>query len=89
MPRQGGPIARMIYEHEITKELAISIVNSTKIYIATGKHNDLVKNIDDYVQHVSLHLSKEDQKLFVMADMLLNEQETLVNDNLIKMEKKN
>ena len=87
MPRQGGPIARMIYEHEITKELAISIVNSTKIYIATGKHNELVKNIDDYVQHVSLHLSKENQKLFVMADMLLNEQENLVNDNLTKVEK--
>lgn len=87
MPRQGGPIARMIHEHEITKELAISIVNSTKIYIATGKHNELVKNIDDYVQHVSLHLSKENQKLFVMADMLLNEQENLVNDNLTKLEK--
>jgi hemerythrin-like domain-containing protein len=31
MPREGGPIARMLYEHEITKELANSIVNSTKI----------------------------------------------------------
>ena len=89
MPREGGPIARMLYEHEITKELANSIVNSTKIYIATGKHDELVKNIDDYVQHVSLHLSKKDQKLFVMADMLFNEQQTLVNDNLIKLEKKN
>ncbi len=79
----------MLYEHEITKELANSIVNSTKIYIATGKHDELVKNIDDYVQHVSLHLSKKDQKLFVMADMLFNEQQTLVNDNLIKLEKKN
>ena len=89
MSREGGPIARMLYEHEITKELANSIVYSTKIYIATGKHDELVKNIDDYVQHVSLHLSKEDQKLFVMADMLFNEQQTLVNDNLIKLEKKN
>jgi hypothetical protein len=31
MPREGGPIARMLYEHEITKELGNSIVNSTKI----------------------------------------------------------
>ena len=52
MPREGRPIARMLYEHEITKELANSIVNSTKIYIDTGKHDELVKNIDEYVQHV-------------------------------------
>lgn len=74
MHREGGPIARMLYEHEITKELANSIVSSTKIYISSGKQTELVKNIDDYVQHVSLHLSKENQRLFVMADMLLNEQ---------------
>lgn len=87
MPREGGPIAKMLYEHEITKELANSIVNSTKIYISSGKHTELVKNIDDYVQHVSLHLSKENQRFFVMADMLLSEQDTLVNDNLTKLEK--
>ena len=87
MPREGGPIARMLYEHEITKELANSIVNSTKVYISSGKQTELVKNIEDYIQHVSLHLSKENQRLFVMADMLLNEQETVVNDNLIRLEK--
>lgn len=87
MPREGGPIARMLYEHEITKELANSIVSSTKIYIASGEQTELVKSIDDYVQHVSLHLSKENQRLFVMADMLLSDQETLVNDNLTKLEK--
>ncbi|MDQ2684373.1 MAG: hemerythrin domain-containing protein [Thermoproteota archaeon] len=87
MPREGGPIARMLYEHEITKELANSIVNSTKIYISSGEQTELVKNIEDYIQHVSLHLSKENQRLFVMADMLLNEQETLVNDNLARLEK--
>lgn len=32
-------------------------------------------------------MSKENQRLFVMADMLLNEQETLVNDNLARLEK--
>ena len=87
MPREGGPIARMLYEHEITKELANSIVSSTKTYISSGEQTELVKNIDDYVQHVSLHLSKENQRLFVMADMLLNEQERLVNDNLTRLEK--
>ena len=87
MPREGGPIARMLYEHEITKELANSIVSSNKIYIASGEQAELIKNIDDYVQHVSLHLSKENQRLFVMADMLLNDPGTLVNDNLTRLEK--
>ena len=87
MHREGGPIARMLYEHEITKELANSIVNSTKIYISSGEHTELVKNIDDYVQHVSLHLSKENQRLFVMADMIFNEQGSQLNDDLTKLEK--
>jgi hemerythrin-like domain-containing protein len=33
MPREGGPIARMLYEHEITKNLAESIIKSTKNYV--------------------------------------------------------
>jgi hemerythrin-like domain-containing protein len=33
MPKEGGPIARMLYEHEITKNLAESIIKSTKNYV--------------------------------------------------------
>ncbi|MGN6614655.1 MAG: hypothetical protein ACTHKC_06405, partial [Candidatus Nitrosocosmicus sp.] len=47
---------------------------------------DLVKDIDNYVQHVSLHLSKENQRLFAMADIILKDQESQVNSNLIKVE---
>src|SRR6476659_3075609 len=31
MPREGGPIARMLYEHQIIKNLAESILNLLKI----------------------------------------------------------
>jgi hemerythrin-like domain-containing protein len=34
MSREGGPIARMLYEHQITKNLAESIIKSTKNYIS-------------------------------------------------------
>ncbi|MDQ4074066.1 MAG: cation-binding protein, partial [Thermoproteota archaeon] len=51
-----------------------------------GDHRDLVKDIDEYVQHVSLHLSKENQRLFVMADMILKGHESLVNESLAKVE---
>ena len=87
MPREGGPIARMLYEHEITKTLAESIVKSTKNYISSGEdYTELVKDIDNYVQHVSLHLSKENQRLFAMADIIFKDQENQVNNNLTKVE---
>ena len=86
MPREGGPIARMLYEHQITKNLAESIVKSTNTYISYGDYKELVKDIDNYVQHVSLHLSKENQKLFAMADIILKDQENQVNNNLIEVE---
>ena len=87
MPKEGGPIARMLYEHEITKDLANSIINATKNYISSGDNTDLVKSVDEYVHHVSLHLAKENQRLFVMADMILKDQETAVNNDLGSIEK--
>ena len=86
MPREGGPIARMLYEHQITKNLAESIIKSTKNYISHGDYKELVQDIDNYVQHVSLHLSKENQRLFAMADIILKDQENQVNNNLIEVE---
>ena len=86
MPREGGPMARMLYEHKITKTLAESIVKSTKNYVTYGDYKELVKDIDNYVQHVSLHLSKENQRLFAMADIILKDQENQINSHLIEVE---
>jgi hemerythrin-like domain-containing protein len=81
MPKEGGPIARMLFEHEITKNLTNSIIKSTEVYLSTGQPQALIEDIEKYVGHVSLHLSKENQRLFVMADMLLaDKQEALSND---------
>ncbi len=81
MPKEGGPIARMLFEHEITKNLTNSIIKSTEVYLSTGQPRALIEDIEKYVEHVSLHLSKENQRLFVMADMLLaDKQEALSND---------
>jgi hemerythrin-like domain-containing protein len=88
MPREGGPITRMLYEHQITKNLAESIIKSTKNYISYGDYKELVKDIDSYIHHVSLHLSKENQRLFAMADIILKDQENQVNTNLIEVEHK-
>lgn len=81
MPKEGGPIARMLFEHEITKNLTNSIIKSTEVYLSTGQPRALIEDIEKYVEHVSLHLSKENQRLFAMADMILaDKQEALSND---------
>jgi hemerythrin-like domain-containing protein len=86
MPKEGGPIARMLYDHKITKDLTNSIIDSTKVYLSTGKSTALVNDIGKYINHVSLHLSKENQRLFVMADMILADQELDLESTLNKIE---
>ncbi|VFJ12695.1 hemerythrin domain-containing protein [Candidatus Nitrosocosmicus franklandus] len=81
MPKEGGPIARMLYEHEITKTLTDNLRKSAELYISTHKSEELLSDIDKYINHVTLHLAKENQRLFVMADMLLaGQDETVTND---------
>jgi hemerythrin-like domain-containing protein len=86
MPREDSPIARMLYEHQITKSLTESIIKSTKNYVYCGDSKEMVKDIDNYVQHVARHLSKENQRLFAMADIILKDQENQVNNNLVEVE---
>lgn len=71
MPREGGPIARMLFEHEITKQLADKMAASVQSYIRSGNSDQLVADIRAYTDHVSSHLTKENFRLFAMADMML------------------
>jgi hemerythrin-like domain-containing protein len=71
MPKEGGPIARMIFEHGIAKDLAAKMENSAAVYLQTGESGELVRDIRNYVEHVSAHLMKENLRLFMMADMIL------------------
>lgn len=87
MPAQGGPIARMLYEHEMTKNLTSAIVTSAESYLLNSESNPLVLDIDNYVDHVEMHLAKENQRLFVMADMILSDQSHEINSDLDVIEK--
>ena len=82
MPREGGPIARMIFEHKITKELADRLDVSAKEYLSSNASEPFVQDIKKYVEHVSSHLAKENLRLFVMADMMLNSQTGQLNAEL-------
>ena len=87
MPREGGPIARMIFEHGVSKELAAKLDQSATRYLKTGEFRELVINIRNYVDHVSSHLMKENLRLFMMADMILKANSGEVTQNLEEKEK--
>lgn len=86
MPREGGPIARMLFEHEVTRQLAEKMESSAKEYLQSGKADQLVADIQAYTDHVSQHLTKENFRLFVMADMMLNSKADQVNKELAETE---
>ncbi len=86
MPREGGPIARMLFEHEVTKQLAAKLEESAKIYLQSGRTDALIADIKGYIDHVALHLAKENHRLFMMADMILQGKSDQINKDLAQAE---
>lgn len=86
MPREGGPIARMLFEHEVTKQLAAKLKESAKDYLQSGNSDALVADIKSYIDHVALHLAKENHRLFMMADMILQSKAEQINKDLAQSE---
>jgi len=71
MPRNMGPIAMMLIDHERSRELGKEMENSAKIYISTGDSVKLINDMQQYVEHITEHLWKENNKLFMMAEARL------------------
>ena len=86
MPREGGPIARMIFEHGIAKDLSAKMQSSAEKYLQTGETGDLVLDIKNYVEHVAAHIMKENLRLFAMADMILKGNSDELDRNLAATE---
>ncbi len=59
MPRNMGPIAVMLMEHQITRQIADRMDESAKEYIKIGSSDNLASAIGDYIEHVSAHLWKK------------------------------
>ena len=71
MPRNMGPIAMMLIDHERTREIAKHMENSAKEYIDSGNSMNLINYMKQYVEHVTEHLWKENNRLFMMAEARL------------------
>lgn len=87
MPRNMGPIAVMLMEHQMTRQIAEKMEESAKEYLKTGSSTNLTSDIGQYIEHVSAHLWKENNRLFMMAEMRLQGNSEQVNNSLNEVEK--
>lgn len=86
MPKESGPIAVMLMEHQITRKLALRMEESSKTYVKTGDSVQLVTDMQEYINHVVQHIWKENNRLFEMAEMALRNDVEKVNDELASVE---
>ena len=88
MPTHMGPIRMMIVDHERTKAIAAKIEEASKKYLENNDSADLILALEVYVQHVTEHLWKENNRLFMMAETRLNHAAKDVDKNLEEVEER-
>ncbi len=71
VPRNMGPIAMMLIDHERSREIGKHMEESTKEYIDSGNSANLINDMKEYTEHITEHLWKENNKLFMMAEARL------------------
>ncbi|MGI0041359.1 MAG: hemerythrin domain-containing protein, partial [Nitrosopumilaceae archaeon] len=71
MPRNMGPIAMMLMDHERSREIGKEMENSANDYISSGNSTKLISDMQQYVEHITEHLWKENNRLFMMAEARL------------------
>ena len=88
MPRNSGPIAVMLMEHEVTRKIGTRMKASSETYLRNGDATQLIVDIQEYINHVVQHIWKENNRLFEMADMALRNDVEQVNKSLLEVENK-
>ena len=71
LPSNMGPIPVMLADHKRAREIGQSMEASARQYLASGDSAALIRDMEQYVEHVTEHLWKENNRLFVMADARL------------------
>lgn len=77
IPREGGPIGVMLFEHNVGREAVKGIKDAMEEFY-NGKENarkKIVENAEKYIELLDSHIFKEDNILYPMADMHLSEEE--------------
>ncbi|MFQ5549147.1 MAG: hemerythrin domain-containing protein [Woeseia sp.] len=77
MPRDSGPVAVMLHEHEQGRRYTAGFRDAAERMKAgnAGAARDVVRNVFDYVGLLREHINKEDQVLYPMAGRIIPESE--------------
>ena len=86
MPRNMGPIAMMLMDHERSREIGSHIEESAKEYLDSQNSTNLISYMKQYVEHVTEHLWKENNRLFMMAEARLQYMSAKVDKDLVNFE---
>jgi hemerythrin-like domain-containing protein len=72
---KDGPIAVMLYEHEMGRHYVQAMSEAYVTHMAGEKSSskDIMQNAHGYISLLKGHIEKENTVLFVMADSLLSE----------------
>ena len=87
LPTNMGPIAMMLIDHQRSREIGAEMELSAKEYLSTGDSTKLVSDMQQYVEHITEHLWKENNKLFMMAEARLQYVSEKVDKELTEIEK--
>ena len=86
MPKNMGPIAMMLMDHERSREIGASMEESAKEYLSSGDSSKLISDMRQYVEHITEHLWKENNRLFMMAEARLQYVSQKVDKELTEIE---
>ena len=77
IPREGGPTGMMLIEHEDLKNSKVNFINGVEELSrdsnSTGAKKLIMENGGHFVSLLRDHIYKEDNMLFMMAEMHLDE----------------
>jgi hemerythrin-like domain-containing protein len=88
--KEGGPIAVMLYEHQLGRDHIKSLSAAFNEFKAGNKQaiKNIVSDSMSYVHLLRNHIEKENNILFMMADRVLDEKEQLkIFDDFEKLER--
>ena len=87
LPSNMGPIAMMLIDHQRSREIGTQMEKSAQEYLSSGNSEKLVNDMQQYVEHITEHLWKENNRLFMMAEARLQYVSEKVDKELNEIEK--
>ncbi len=86
MPKNTGLVAMMLMDHERSRQIGRSMEESAREYLSSGDPANLISHMKWYVEHITEHLWKENNRLFMMAEARLQHVSEKVDRKLHEIE---